>query len=240
MEDRMGLLTLAMEALRAPPLALAWIDEIRSNFSATSPTIMFGASPTLAKLYFQIDRGAEGFPNLPVSSTERLFERLPLARTPHLADIVSLEWSPHETEATTRVVLRHYAAESLSYEQMVSRWASERVGLAQHVLHAVPASNVTGMHLVWRSVPYTPEIERVPPLRPTKLGIFLRSNGSGVDAVSALVAEPSDVLVWSSRAKSQLASSSLDGLLIIDRVRRVALRRAHSPLLMPLFVFSCR
>ena len=93
-----------------------------------------------------------------------------------------------------------------------------RRGLAESVLHTIPASNVTGAHLVWRTAPYLPEIEHAPHLEPTKLGIFLRANSSGMDAVHTLVREPCDVLAWSSRARSSLAALP-GGVQPSDRVR---------------------
>ena len=71
----------------------------------------------------------------------------------------------------------------------------------------------------------TPETERVQPLQPTKLGNFLRSNVSGVDAVHALVREPSHVLAWSNRARGLAATSTGDQPS--DRVRTLARTLAH-------------
>ena len=203
--ERMSLLSQSMVALSAPPLALAWVEALKSNFSVTAPTIMLGASPDVAKLYVQADQGAARIPNLPVSHDEWLFDRLPSTRAASPTDIISLEWQPRE-KPSTRVVLRYYAMEpQLSFEQLVRKWAAEKTELAAAVLHAM-AAHVRGAQLVWRSTPYRPEAERVPTLRPTKLGIFLKS--SGVDVVKPLLADPRHVNAWAKEASDALVARS--------------------------------
>ena len=212
----MGLLRQSMLVLNAPPLAMEWLKIIEANFThEASPAIMFGAGRTVAKLYVQADRvGASGLPNLPLSFNELAFRRLPSTRTPQRGDILSLEWNPSvlkQEEVSTHVVLRHYeAAPGLTKVEQVEKWAQQREGvLAERVLSAIAEPVIAGAHLVWRSRPYRPEEERVPPLQPTKLGIFLGAI-SGVEATGSLMDDARQLTEWVHKAQGALTASMPD------------------------------
>ena len=202
LEGRMVMLYQAMEALRAPPLVFSWLKALKQGFSATAPTIMFGATVDVAKLYVQADADATSLPNLPVSHNQLLHECRPSARHAHKGDIISLEWRPADADHT-RVVLRHYAAEAnLTFEQLVKKWAAQRLDFAERVINALAPPTVALAHLVWRSDPYHPEEEQLPSMRPTKLGIFLNPKATltGVDAAKALLVDSTAVTAWAQQA----------------------------------------
>ena len=222
-EERMGLLRQSMQVLNAPPLAMEWLKILETNFThEASPAIMFGAGPTVAKLYVQADRvGASGLPNLPLSYNELAFKRLPSTRSPQRGDILSLEWNLsvlQQEEVSTRVVLRHYeAAPGLTKVEQVHKWARQREGgLAERVLSAISEPVIAGAHIVWRSRPYRPAEELVPPLRPTKLGIFLGAI-SGVEATGSLIDDARQLKSWVDKAQAALTASMPD-LELHDRV----------------------
>ena len=222
-EERMGLLRQSMQVLNAPPLAMEWLKILEANFThEASPAIMFGAGPTVAKLYVQADRvGASGLPNLPLSYNELAFRRLPSTRTPQRGDILSLEWNLsvlQQEEVSTRVVLRHYeAAPGLTKVEQVHKWARQREGgLAERVLSAIGEPVIAGAHTVWRSRPYRPAEELVPPMQPTKLGIFLGAI-SGVEATGLLIDDARQLKSWVDKAQAALTASMPD-LELHDRV----------------------